>query len=104
MVSYYGERASSRHAAQQALMVTTLGGLAMLKGIILLGRQTGTETLEGYSLASKRIVGPSSVMISAPTTSRLRIDSAMTASGIDTYRLDDCDLPVHPERLVCVDS
>ena len=41
LVSYYGERASSRRAAQQALMVTVLGGLAMLMGIILLGRQTG---------------------------------------------------------------
>ena len=41
LVSYYGERASSRRAAQQALMVTVLGGLAMLVGIILFGRQTG---------------------------------------------------------------
>ena len=41
LVSYYGERASSRRAAQQALMVTALGGLTMLVGIILLGRQTG---------------------------------------------------------------
>ncbi|MEZ2122716.1 Na+/H+ antiporter subunit A [Corynebacterium sp. CCM 9203] len=37
LVGYYGERASSRRAAGQALMVTTLGGLAMLVGIILLG-------------------------------------------------------------------
>ena len=28
---------------------------------------------------------PSSVMISAPATSRLRMDSAMTASGMDLY-------------------
>ncbi|MHA2789887.1 Na+/H+ antiporter subunit A [Corynebacterium sp. S7] len=41
LVGYYGERASSRRAANQALMVTTLGGLAMLVGIILFGRQTG---------------------------------------------------------------
>lgn len=41
LVGYYGERASSRRSAGQALMVTTLGGLAMLVGIILLGRQTG---------------------------------------------------------------
>ena len=41
LVSYYGERASSRRAAQQALMVTALGGLTMLVGIVLLGRQTG---------------------------------------------------------------
>lgn len=41
LVGYYAERASSRRAAGQALLVTTLGGLAMLVGIILLGRQTG---------------------------------------------------------------
>lgn len=41
LVSYYGERASSRRSAGQALMVTTLGGLAMLLGIILFGRQSG---------------------------------------------------------------
>ncbi|WP_286954893.1 MULTISPECIES: Na+/H+ antiporter subunit A [Corynebacterium] len=41
LVSYYGERASSRRSSQQALMVTALGGLVMLMGIILLGRQTG---------------------------------------------------------------
>lgn len=41
LVGYYGERASSRRAAGQALMVTTLGGLAMLVGIILLGTTSG---------------------------------------------------------------
>lgn len=41
LVGYYGERASSRRSAGQALMVTTLGGLAMLVGIILIGAQTG---------------------------------------------------------------
>ena len=40
LVSYYGERASSRRAATQALLVTTFGGLAMLVGIILFGTQT----------------------------------------------------------------
>jgi len=44
LVSYYAERASSRRAAQQALMVTVLGGLSMLMGICLLGRQTGAWT------------------------------------------------------------
>ena len=39
LVSYYGERASSRRAAMQALMVTTMGGLAMLVGINLLGNK-----------------------------------------------------------------
>ena len=41
LVSYYGERASARRSAIQALLVTTFGGLAMLVGIIVLGHQTG---------------------------------------------------------------
>ena len=49
LVGYYGERASSRRSASQALMVTTLGGLAMLVGIILLGRQTGIWSLSGIA-------------------------------------------------------
>ena len=49
LVSYYGERASSRRAAQQALMVTTLGGLAMLIGIIGFGRQSGVWTFSGIA-------------------------------------------------------
>ena len=40
LVSYYGERASSRRSATQALMITVLGGLAMLVGIVLFGVQT----------------------------------------------------------------
>ncbi|APT93299.1 monovalent cation/H+ antiporter subunit A [Corynebacterium phocae] len=44
LVSYYGERASARRSAIQALMVTVLGGLAMLVGIISFGRQTGVWT------------------------------------------------------------
>ncbi|MCP1388218.1 Na+/H+ antiporter subunit A [Corynebacterium sp. TA-R-1] len=49
LVSYYGERASSRRAAIQALMITTFGGLAMLVGINLLGAQTGIWKLSEIS-------------------------------------------------------
>lgn len=49
LVSYYGERASSRRAAIQALMITTFGGLAMLVGINLLGYQTGIWKLSEIS-------------------------------------------------------
>ncbi len=45
LVSYFGEKASSRRAAMQALMVTTFGGLAMLVGINLLGFQAGVWKL-----------------------------------------------------------
>ncbi len=55
LVSYYGERASSRRAAQQALMVTVLGGLAMLVGIISFGRQTGVWTFSGITALDQDI-------------------------------------------------
>ena len=45
LVGFYGIRASSRRAATQALLVTTLGGLAMLGGIIALGTKTGSYLL-----------------------------------------------------------
>ncbi|WP_299557016.1 Na+/H+ antiporter subunit A [uncultured Mycolicibacterium sp.] len=42
LVGHYAERATSRRAATQALLVTTLGGLAMLTGIVVLGNIAGT--------------------------------------------------------------
>ncbi|BBY17972.1 Na+/H+ antiporter subunit A [Mycolicibacterium litorale] len=42
LVGHYAERATSRRAATQALLVTTFGGLAMLVGIIILGNLAGT--------------------------------------------------------------
>ncbi len=45
LVGHYAERATSRRAATQALMVTTLGGLAMLVGIVILGQYGGTYLL-----------------------------------------------------------
>ncbi|HZK32645.1 MAG TPA: Na+/H+ antiporter subunit A [Corynebacterium sp.] len=80
LVGYYGERASSRHAAGQALMVTTLGGLAMLVGIILLGRQTGIWTLSGISgfeqLAETPYILPAVILILAGALSKSAIAPA----------------------------
>jgi multicomponent Na+:H+ antiporter subunit A len=45
LVGHYAERASSRRAAMQALLVTTFGGLAMLTGIVVLGHRAGTYLL-----------------------------------------------------------
>jgi multicomponent Na+:H+ antiporter subunit A len=45
LVGHYAERATSRRAATQALLVTTFGGLAMLVGIIVLGNLSGTFLL-----------------------------------------------------------
>jgi len=45
LVGHYAERATSRKAAVQALLVTTAGGLAMLVGIVVLGSVSGTYLL-----------------------------------------------------------
>ncbi len=45
LVGHYAERATSRRAAMQALLVTTAGGLAMLVGIVILGHSAGTYLL-----------------------------------------------------------
>ena len=45
LVGHYAERATSRRAATQALLVTTAGGLAMLVGIVILGETSGTYLL-----------------------------------------------------------
>ena len=45
LVGHYAERATSRKAAIQALLVTTAGGLAMLVGIVILGTISGTYLL-----------------------------------------------------------
>ena len=45
LIGYYNRRAASRRAALQALLVTTLGGLVMLIGVVLLVVHTGTSSI-----------------------------------------------------------
>jgi multicomponent Na+:H+ antiporter subunit A len=45
LVGFHHERAVSRKAAQQALLVTGTGGLALLAGLILIGQVMGTSTI-----------------------------------------------------------
>ncbi len=54
LVGHYAERASSRRAATQALLVTTAGGLAMLVGIIVLGEMVGSYNLSDVVAAAPR--------------------------------------------------
>lgn len=42
LVGHYAERSINRYAATQALLVTTVGGLAMLVGFIMLGNTAGS--------------------------------------------------------------
>lgn len=51
LVGHYAERASSRRAATQALLVTTLGGLAMLVGLIILAQESGSYLLSAIVAA-----------------------------------------------------
>lgn len=48
LIGHYHERQSSRRAANQAILVTTMGGLAMLAGIVMLGTVNGGS----YSFSS----------------------------------------------------
>nr|WP_315268403.1 Na+/H+ antiporter subunit A [Microbacterium lemovicicum] len=45
LIGFYNRRAASRRAALQALLVTTLGGLVMLIGVVLLVVDAGTSSL-----------------------------------------------------------
>lgn len=45
LIGYKAEKQTSRRAATKALLVTTLGGLAMLVGLIIFGQMTGSYLL-----------------------------------------------------------
>ncbi|MBD7958441.1 Na+/H+ antiporter subunit A [Microbacterium sp. Sa4CUA7] len=47
LIGFYHRRGASRRAALQALLVTTLGGLIMLIGVVLMVVDTGTTSLSG---------------------------------------------------------
>ncbi|MFT4127901.1 MAG: Na+/H+ antiporter subunit A [Gordonia sp. (in: high G+C Gram-positive bacteria)] len=63
LVGFYRIRATARRSATQALLVTTLGGLAMLVGIIMLGERTGSYLL--------------SAVIANPPTAGVYVDVAV---------------------------
>ncbi|QHC57901.1 Na+/H+ antiporter subunit A [Rathayibacter sp. VKM Ac-2760] len=52
LIGHYSGRKESRGAGLQALLVTTLGGLAMLVGIIILIVESGTSSLAGIVAAA----------------------------------------------------
>jgi len=56
LIGYYHARPASRRAALQALLVTTLGGLVMLIGVVLLVVDTGTSSLS--TILELHPVGP----------------------------------------------
>ncbi len=52
LIGYYHRRGASRRAALQALLVTSLGGLVMLIGVVLLVVQAGTSSLSAILAAA----------------------------------------------------
>ncbi|CAN5624763.1 Na+/H+ antiporter subunit A [soil metagenome] len=75
LVGHYAERATSRRAATQALLVTTAGGLAMLVGIVILGRYGGS-----YLLSDLVARPPSGVAVSVAVV--LILIGALSKSAI----------------------
>ena len=52
LIGYYNARGASRRAALQALLVTTLGGLVMLIGVVLLVVEAGTSSMSAILAAA----------------------------------------------------
>ncbi|WP_040766076.1 Na+/H+ antiporter subunit A [Tsukamurella sp. 1534] len=80
LVGYYAERATSRRAATQALLVTTLGGLAMLVGIVQLGEHYGSYLFS--EVIARAVADPSSITIGVNVAVVLILVGAISKSAI----------------------
>ena len=63
LIGYDPEKRSARAAAQQALIVTTFGGLAMLIGILMIGSLAGTYSVSEILAAPPQTSGALSVAV-----------------------------------------
>lgn len=65
LIGHYFDRKASRRAAMQAIVVTTMGGLAMLLGLIALAETAGTYSLSGLLAAppTGRVVDVAVVLV-----------------------------------------
>ncbi len=80
LIGFDDEDAESRRAAQQALLITTLGGLAMLLGFILLAQEAGTSSL-------------SALLADPPTGGRVPVALLLVLLGALTK---SAQVPFHP--------
>ncbi|MGC1482083.1 MAG: putative monovalent cation/H+ antiporter subunit A [Chthoniobacterales bacterium] len=78
LIGYYASKSESRAAALQALLVTGLGGLALMAGLILLGRIAGT-----FEISEILALGPAPIIESPlfPATLILILLGAFTKSA-----------------------
>nr|WP_120491728.1 Na+/H+ antiporter subunit A [Corynebacterium lactis] len=84
LVGFYAERASSRRAAGQALLVTTLGGLVMLVGIILMG--VTTNHWDFSALTAPGAITPEQISSPAVATAAvLLLIGALSKSAIAPF-------------------
>lgn len=58
LIGFFHEKDSSRFASQQALLITTMGGLALISGIVLINQITGTFEIP-YLLSNPEILSSS---------------------------------------------
>ncbi len=78
LIGYYADKPESRAAALQALLVTGLGGLALMAGLILLGRIAGTFEISELLQLDPTLVTSSSLF---PATLILILLGAFTKSA-----------------------
>ncbi len=79
LIGYARTRVAARRAALQALIVTTLGGLAMLVGLIMLGETTGT-----YSISETVAMAPKLMAAVGGAKTMLDVGVALTLVGAVT--------------------
>ena len=84
LIGFYNRRGASRRAALQALLVTSLGGLVMLIGVVLLVVETGTSSI-------------SQIMADAPTGPRRRC-RARADPGRRAQQVGDLPVPLLAAR------
>ncbi|WP_127129983.1 Na+/H+ antiporter subunit A [Georgenia sp. SYP-B2076] len=83
LIGHYHERQSSRRAAMQAIIVTTVGGLAMLAGLVILGEVDGGSyrLSELVAAASAGQVGAGAPPALVPTAIALVLLGALGKSA-----------------------
>lgn len=80
LIGYARSRLAARRAALQALLVTTMGGLAMLVGVIILGQCAGTYRLSAVVARGPELIAQHPVLGNAAVV--LLLVGALTKSAL----------------------
>ncbi|WP_427015672.1 Na+/H+ antiporter subunit A [Pseudarthrobacter sp. P1] len=82
LIGYARTRISARRSALQALMVTTLGGLAMLVGLIILGQTAGTYSISALLAKAPELLAPGPAVALVNVAIALVLVGAVTKSAL----------------------